>query len=215
MGKKKIVFGIAAIFLIACAGPQVEYREATDYNFLDFGSYKIEIDKSFEFVGSLEKKRESEYLDGTGSSRQKITRYIFTEGKSNIKRGIIIYVNELTTPGAFWRGEASFDKYNKPFIIKGRRTLGDIKCAFLARKGNKLSSDLQSLINEKGYRLGKFKCGISLMYAKTIGTSRMIHVLYFEGIEENCDKIGGQDYYSIEMANWVIKSAENCLKIYK
>jgi hypothetical protein len=119
----EIILTLALVF--GCAADSVTYRQSTNYNYLDFGSYQLGIDKSFEFIGDIDAKGTVDTVEGVIQGRLKTDTYVFADacqGKKNIRRavGVRVYTLRDTT---YWRGEANFDHYKSAAFSIGNLLL--------------------------------------------------------------------------------------------
>ena len=188
--KKWLIFiFVVMVFNFGCV---VSTYNKADYiqnlNMIDFGKYKVALDKSFVPIGDLRGDIKQETLDDTMANME-VTRYTFvdtSEGKDNIKRAICIYQYRITDQ-SYFRTVASFDYYKHKHFEKGRTELdgvGDV--AYLIRPIPGISKDILKLGNSKGFQMdNNLDYAVSVKFALVIGTHRMIQIEYCEGGDIN------------------------------
>ena len=194
---KKLLILVVMVFNFGCAAST--YNKA-DYiqnlNMIDFGKYKVVLDKSFVPIGNLSGDVIQEGIDGPGSVET--TRYLFadtSEGRDNIKRAICVYQYRITDRNQYVN-VASYDYYKGRHIEKGRTKLdgvGDIAYLITPILSG-ISKDVLELGKSKGFQMDKnIRYGISIQFALVIGIQRMIEIVYIEGgninYENNYDEV--------------------------
>ena len=190
--KKILMLFLVLIPVLGCTTNKVTYRESTNFNYLDFGSYQIGIDKRFELVGDVDAKGQGETVDGAMQARYKIVSYVFADasnGKQNIKRAIAVIVYTLTDR-TYWRNEVSFEDYksseNNQILYKGMTELNGIKVAAAVVTTKRINPKILKMADSKGYRpVSDMKQGIVAKFGKVIGASRLVHIEYLEASNEN------------------------------
>jgi hypothetical protein len=190
--KKVLRIFLALILFLGCTADKVTFRESTNFNYLDLGSYQIGIDKKFEFVGDVDAKGKADTVEGVTQGRYKIDTYVFADasnGKENIKRAIAVTVITITDT-TYWRGEASFANYksneNIQVLHKGTNKLNDINVAMVVFTTKRINPKILKMADSKGYRpASDMKQGIDVKFGKVIGRSRLINIEYLEASEEN------------------------------
>ena len=186
----KIILTLALVF--GCAADKVTYRQSTNYNYLDFGSYQLGIDKRFEFIGDIDAKGTVDTVEGVIQGRLKTDTYVFadaSQGKKNIRRaiGVRVYTLRDTT---YWRGEANFDHYksneNIQVLHKGMTKLNDTSVAYVVYITKGINPKVLKMAAGKGYKpASELKQGIDVTFGKVIGRSRLIHIEYLESCDES------------------------------
>jgi hypothetical protein len=111
-----------------------------------------------------------------------------SNGKQNIKRGIVVYDYQLKDPQHFFRNEISYDNSRaKGKIESGHTNLGNVKVAFLIQKSEpKIDQSVIKLLTDKGYKLDQQKVDYitGIYYGKLVGRSRSIQILYVDKNED-------------------------------
>ena len=190
--KRLFLIPLSLFLFIGCvtSASQVAFKETSNFNVIDFGSYQLYIDKRFEPVGDLNSKSERESL-GVNNVKVKQTRYVFadtTNGKTNIKSAIAIQVLEITTPQGYWRDEMSFNNYKGRHFEKGVTDLHGIRIAYLVKPLTRIAGDVLKMGSEKGFSISKdMKYGVDIQFGKTIGRTRIIKIEYVEGDSTDYD----------------------------
>ena len=176
ISKYLILFFIMSICSAGCA--LSTYNKA-DYienlNMIDFGSYKVVLDKRFVPIGSLTRAKKKKTIDDTSADLE-VTRHIFVDtstGNNNIKKIIIIYCKRIKDPLTEYRNVASFDHYKYRHIKKGRTKLNGNDVAYLVRSTKSIAKDVLKLGESKGFKMSKdSKYGIEVSFATVMGLQR-------------------------------------------
>jgi hypothetical protein len=191
----KIISVLALTLVIGCAGLSNEptFTETPLYNEIDAGSYRIEIDTSFELADAVSGKRRLPNVDVQSSSARH-TRYLLVKGRRNIDQGIIVTITDLVDAHHFFRTEASFSSWDAPGILdRGYREAGSVKCAYCVRKVPRFGRKISGILKAKGYSMADCDCAMEVRYAKNAGRSRWLSVIYFEGLPATWADIGSAD----------------------
>ena len=191
----KIISVLAWTLVIGCAGFSNEptFTETPHYNQIDAGSYRIEIDTSFELADAVTGKRRLPNVD-VQSSSAKHTRYLLVKGRRNIDKVIIVTITDLVDAHHFFRTEASFSSSDAPGILdRGYREAGQVKCAYCVRKVSPFGRKIGAVLEKKGYSMADCDCAMEVRYAKNAGRSRWLSVIYFEGMPATWAEIGSEE----------------------
>jgi hypothetical protein len=191
--KKSVTIILFFLVVLGCAASKVEYREGSAYNSLDFGSYQLGIDKRFEFIGVLDHKARTQ--DAELDSRTlpyKQDMYVFADagqGKANVNCAIAVSVYTLEGQ-AYFREEANFDDYKSTekmkVLRKGMTDINDTRVACVVHTLTGLNVRVLKMAANKGYKpASDLKHGIEVKFGKVIGRSRLIHVEYIHGCNED------------------------------
>ena len=183
------MFFLALFFLWGCATDKAIYREGAGFNYLDFGSYQVGIEKQFELIGDLEVHNEADTVAGVLEGRFKIETYIFANTgnvKTGINRAIAVIVYTLSD-FTHWSGEANFDDFESieyhQLLHKGVTKLNNTSVAvavFKAKKGHPKISDSTDTRTES-----ILKQNIAVKFGKVMNNTSMIHIEYLEASNEN------------------------------
>jgi hypothetical protein len=191
----KIISVLALTLVIGCAGLSNEptFTETPLCNQIDAGSYRIEIDTSFELADTVSGKRRLPNVD-VQSSATRHTRYLLVQGRHNIDKGIIVTITDLVDAHHFFRTEASFSSWDAPGILeRGYRDAGEVKCAYCVRKVSPFGRKIGGILEKKGYSMADCNCAMEVRYAKNAGRSRWLSVIYFEGMPVTGADIGSEE----------------------
>ena len=185
---------LLAMVSICAAGCTLSTYNKADYienmNMIDFGSYKVVLDKRFIPIGSLTGDTKIKTIDDTSADLE-VTRHIFVDtstGNNNIKKVIIIYCERIKDPLTEYRNVASFDHYKYRHIEKGRTKLNGNDVAYLVRSIKSIEKNLLKLGESKGFEISKdIKYGIAVSFATVMGLKRLMEIAYVEGSDVNYD----------------------------
>ena len=196
MHKKKSKYMILLVVVSICAaGCALSTYNKADYienmNMIDFGSYKVVLDKRFVPIGSLTGDTKVKTIDDTSADLE-VTRHIFVDtsnGNNYIKKALTIYCTRIKDPLAEYRNVASFDYYKYRHIKKGRTKLNGNDVAYLVRSTKGVvAKDVLKLGESKGFEMSKdIKYGIEVSFATVMGIKRSMKISYFEGSDVNYD----------------------------
>lgn len=185
---KKLLL-VIMMLTISCSTNQEQPRDTTKMTYLDIGSFSLGIDKKFELIGVLDSELEKENLDAQ-SSRIHSKEYLFadlSEGMDNIKKGLIVYDNQLKDPHQFWMTEISYQntKVNGK-VDSGFVTVGRVQMAYMLLRANPaIDQNVVKVLTAKGAQMGRNLQEldyVSMVYfAKLIGRSRNIVIVYIDG----------------------------------
>jgi hypothetical protein len=185
---KKILFAII-IVTISCSSNPEKPRDTTKMTYLDIGSFSLGIDKKFEMIGVLDSELEKENLD-TKSSRIHSTEYLFadvSDGMDNIRKGLIVYDNQLKDPHHFWIREISYQNTKvSGKVDSGFITVGRVRMAYMLLKANPaIDQNITKVLAAKGPQMGRNLQQldqVSMVYfARLISNSRNIVIVYIDG----------------------------------
>ncbi len=188
---KKLIVGLIILF-ISCASNQAQFRETDSMTYLKFGSYSLGIDKRFELMGTLDSDFQKENFDKTKDSQIKSTGYVFADtgaGGKNVKRGLIVYDNQLKDTQQFWRNEISYENANVTGKVdSGVVKVGNINMAYMILEANpNLDPAITRVIKSKGAVIDRGfqnQAHISMIYyGKLIGPTRNVVIIYIDGKE--------------------------------
>ena len=185
---------LLAMVSICAAGCAISTYNKADYienmNMIDFGSYKVVLDKRFVPIGSLTGDTKIKTIDDTSADLE-VTRHIFVDtstGNKNIKKSIIIYCKRIKDPMAEYRNVASFDYYKFRHIEKGRTKLNGNDVAYLVRSVKTIAKDVLKLGESEGFEISKdIKYSIAVSFATVMGIKRLMEISYVEGSDVNYD----------------------------
>ncbi len=187
--KKLLLF--IMMLTISCSTNQDQTRDTTKMTYLDFGSYSLGIDKKFELIGVLDSELEKENRD-LESSRIRSREYLFADlsgGMDNIQKGLIVYDNQLKDLQQYWSKEVSYEKTKVDGKVdSGYVTVGSVRMAYMILKAKPtLDPNVMKVIAAKGPQMGvnleKLGYASMVYYAKLIGRSRNLAVIYIDGRE--------------------------------
>jgi hypothetical protein len=159
--------------------------------YLDIGPYSLGIDKKFELIGVLDSELEKENLDSE-SSRIHSKEYLFADlsgGMDNIQKGLIVYDNRLKDLQQYWSREISYDNTKVDGKIdSGYVTVGSVRMAYMILRAKpSLDPNVMKVIAAKGPRMGenlqKMSYASMVYFAKLIGRTRNLTVIYIDGKE--------------------------------
>jgi hypothetical protein len=188
---KKLLSGLI-ILIVACSSNQVQFKETTNMNYLELGSYSLGIDKRFELMGTLDSDFQKDNLDDARGSQIRSTGYVFadlSDGQDSIKRGLVVYDNQIKDAQHFWSNEISYDNAQvKGKVDSGYVKVGNVKMAYMILKANpSLDQTITQIFTSKGSKIDKNlqdQAHISMIYyAKLIGRSRNVVIIYIDGKE--------------------------------
>jgi len=188
---KTILFGLI-VLITACSANQTQYKETTDMNYLEIGGYSVGIDKKFELMGTYDSDFQKENIDDARGSKIISKGYVFadlSEAQAGVKRGLIVYDNQLKDAQHFWRNEISYrnakvnGKVDSGFIKVGKVTM-----AYMVLKANpSLDETFTQVITSKGSKIDENLQELNhismIYYAKLIGRSRNVVIIYIDGKE--------------------------------
>ena len=187
---KKLLL-IIMMLTISCSTNQEQGRDKTKMTYLDFGSYSLGIDKKFELIGVLDSELEKENRD-LESSRIRSREYLFADlsgGMDNIQKGLIVYDNQLKDLQQNWSQEVSYEKTKVDGKVdSGYVAVGSVRMAYMILKAKPtLDPNVMKVIAAKGPQMGvnleKLGYASMVYYAKLIGGSRNLAVIYIDGRE--------------------------------
>ena len=188
---KKLLSGII-ILIVSCASNQVQFKETANMTYLELGSYRLGIDKRFELMGKLDSDFQKKNLDNAGSSQIRSTGYLFADlgdGKDSIKRSLIVYDNQLKDAQRLWRNEISYENAKvQGKVDSGYVNVGNVSMAYMILEANpNLDQTITKMITSKGARIDRSfqdQAHFSMIYyAKLIGSSRNVVIIYMDGNE--------------------------------
>ena len=188
---KKLLSGLI-ILIVSCASNQVQFKETDSMTYLELGSYRLGIDKKFELMGKLDSDFQKENLDDVRASQIESTGYVFadlSQGRDSIKRGLVVYDNQLKDSQQLWRNEISYKNTQvKGKVDSGYVTVGNVSMAYMILKANPaLDPTISQIITPKGSKIDKNlqdQAHISMIYyAKLIDRSRNVVIIYIDGNE--------------------------------
>ena len=188
---KKLLSGLI-ILIVACASNQVQFSETDDMTYLKLGSYRLGIDKRFEYMGTLDSDFQKENFDRVKDSRIKTTGFVFADtgaGDKSVKRGLIVYDNQLKDTQQFWRNEISYENANvKGKVDSGYVKVGNANMAYMILEANpNLDPTISKIIKSKGAGIDEGfqnQAHISMIYyGKLIGPTRNVVIIYIDGKE--------------------------------
>ncbi len=187
--KKLLLFTM--MLTISCSTNQDQTRDTTKMTYLDFGSYSLGIDKKFELIGVLDSELEKENRD-LESSRIRSREYLFADlsgGMDNIQKGLIVYDNQLKDLQQYWSKEVSYEKTKVDGKVdSGYVAVGSVRMAYMILKAKPtLDPNVMKVIAAKGPQMGvnleKLGYASMVYFAKLIGRSRNLAVIYIDGRE--------------------------------
>ena len=179
------------ISTISCSTNQEQPRDSTKMTYLDFGPYSLGIDKKFELIGVLDSELEKENLDSE-SSRIHSKEYLFADlsgGMDNIQKGLIVYDNQIKGHQQSWNKEISYEKTKVDGKVdSGYVTVGSVRMAYMILKAKPtLDPNVMKVIVAKGPQMGvnleKLGYASMVYFAKLIGGSRNLAIIYIDGRE--------------------------------
>jgi len=180
------------ILIVSCASNQVQFKETANMTYLELGSYRLGIDKRFELMGKLDSDFQKESLDNVKTSQIKSTGYVFadlSDGEDGIKRSLIVYDNQLKDTQQLWRNEISYENAKvEGKVDSGYVNVGNVNMAYMILEANpNLDHTIPKIITSKGARIDRGfqdQTHISMIYyAKLIGPSRNVVIIYIDGNE--------------------------------
>ena len=176
---------------ISCSTNQEQPRDSTKMTYLDFGSYSLGIDKKFELIGVLDSELEKENLDSE-RSRIHSKEYLFADlsgGMDNIQKGLIVYDNQIKDHQQYWSKEVSYEKTKVDGKVdSGYVTVGSVRMAYMILRAKPtLDPNVMKVIAAKGPQMGvnleKLGHASMVYFAKLIGGSRNLAIIYIDGRE--------------------------------
>jgi hypothetical protein len=188
---KKLLSGLI-ILIVSCASNQVQFKETDSMTYLELGSYSLGIDKKFELMGTLDSDFQKENFDDARASQIESTGYVFadlSQGRDSIKRGLVVYDNQLKDSQQFWGNEISYKNTQvKGKVDSGYVTVGNVKMAYMILKANPaLDPTISQIITSNGSKIEQNlqdQAHISMIYyAKLIDRSRNVVIIYIDGNE--------------------------------
>ncbi len=187
--KKLLLF--IMMLTISCSTNQEQPRDSTKMTYLDFGSYSLGIDKKFELIGVLDSELEKENLDSE-RSRIHSKEYLFADlsgGMDNIQKGLIVYDNQIKDHRQYWSKEVSYEKTKVDGKVdSGYVTVGSVRMAYMILRAKPtLDPNVMKVIAAKGPQMGvnleKLGYASMVYFAKLIGGSRNLAIIYIDGRE--------------------------------
>ena len=187
---KKLLL-ITMILAISCATNRDQPRDTTRMTYLDIGSYSLGIDKKFELIGVLDSELEKENLDAQ-NSRIHSKEYLFADlsgGPDNIQKGLIVYDNRIKDHQQYWSTEISYENTRVDGKIdSGYVAVGSVRMAYMILRAKpSLDPNVMKVLAAKGPRMGenlqKLNYASMVYFAKLIGRSRNLTVIYIDGKE--------------------------------
>jgi len=197
---KKFFLVLCLLVIVSgCVADKAVFRETSKFNYLTLGSYEIGIDKRFTFLGEIDSSFKMDNIDDPQGSNIKTTRYLFvdaTNGKSNVDKGIVVFDLRLKNPQHYFRKEAEYKRDNMTFSV-GYTNAGNVKMAYRTIKVTRIADDILKFGRSKGYNMASsnVKYGTGVQYAKNIGRSRQMVIMYGEIIEDEDTTFQNSKFY--------------------
>lgn len=183
----------ALIFLlIACAPNQAQFKETDSKNHLSLGSYNLGIDKRFELMGTLDSDFQKENFNNARESQIRSVGYVFADtgaGDKSVKRGLIVYDNQLKDAQQFWRNEISYENAKVAGKVdSGYVMVGKVNMAYMILEAKQnLDPAITKIIKSKGAGIDdgfQNQAHISMIYyGKLIGPARNVVIIYIDATQ--------------------------------
>ena len=190
--KKLLIATVWFLLMVGCGlstANKIQITEDSQFNYIMLGDYDLRIDKQFKFIGEIVKTVHGENIDDPKGTTFKTTRYLFVDesnGNDKVRKVVILFDYQMKDPHHYFMSEPNYKRTNDTFNL-GRTKLGTIDVAYRSIKVTKIAQDVLDFGKSKGYTMAQSenRYGTGIQYAKVIGASRQIVILYAEGSEDH------------------------------